>query len=336
MTTTTAPPGPPPAPPEGPPAPPAPPPVEGVAKIEIVKYPQEISVERGWVKYPSVVVNNTGEVNLRDIVLSITGIPSSWYTIEPSEVGLLPVGDSVTFNIKLEVPITAETEEYYGMIKVDSSQASDEKMFVLIVFASREELLDYEIKKLKEEIQEFEPEVERAKEEGKDVSEVERLLEETKDQVALAENYLLRKMYDDALASVFTARNLLDKAKYALSVAPYMKRVLIPFIPTWLLLLLVGLAVVIIVLLIWLKKMKIDLRRILRPSVPEVKEAAAEVKVAPEREALEAEKNKVTRMLKLLETERKEGIISKKAYEELKFRNDTKLAEIEKKLKELK
>ena len=320
--------------PPGPPAPPAPP-VEGVGKIEIVKYPQEIAVERGWVKYPSVVVNNTGGVTLRNVVLSLTGIPSSWYSIEPSKVDLLPVGDSIVFNIELEVPITAEAEEYYGQFKVDSSQASDEKMFALIVFESREELLDYEIKKLKEDIQDFEEEVERAKEDGKDVSEVERLLEETKNQVNLAEDYLLRKMYDDALASVFAARSLLDRAKYALSIAPYMKRVLIPFIPTWLMILLVVLAVVIVVLLIWLKKLRVDLKKIFRPGEAEVK-AAEEVKATPEKEALEAEKDKVMRMLKLLETERKEGIITKKAYEELKFRNETKLKEIEEKLKAIK
>ena len=335
VTTTTVPPRPPqeeePAAPPGPPAPPMP----GVGKIEIVKYPQEIIVERGWVNYPSVVVNNTGGVALRDIILSISGIPSSWYTIEPSEVDFLPVGDSAIFTIKLEVPITAEAKEYYGVLKAESSQASDEKMFVLLVFESRAELLDYEIKKLKKEIQDFESEVERAKEMGKDVSEVERLLEEAKNQVGLAENYYLRKMYDDALAAVFAARGLLDRAKYALSIAPYMKRVLIPLIPTWLMILLVVLAVVIVVLLIWLKKIRVDLTRIFRPGESEVK-AAEEVKVTPEREALEAERNKVNRMLKLLETERKEGIITKKAYEELKFRNETKLKEIEEKLKGIK
>ena len=89
---------------------------------------------------------------------------------------------------------------------------SDEKMFVLTVFESREELLSYEIQKLKNEIQEFEVEVEEAKKDGKDVSDVERLLDEAKNQVDLAEDYLLRKMYDDALASVFAARSLLDRA----------------------------------------------------------------------------------------------------------------------------
>jgi len=333
VTTTTVGPGP------GPPGPPAPPtePVTpgpiGVANIEIVEYPQEIAVERGWVKYPSVIVNNTGELSLRDVVLSITGIPSSWFTIEPVKVGLLPVGDSAIFNIKLEVPISAEATEYYGMIKVDSSQASDERMFVLMVFESREELLDYEIKKLKKEIQDFELEVERAKEDGKDVSEVERLLEEAKNQVSFAEDYLLRKMYDDCLESVFVARSLLDRAKYALSVAPYIERVLLPM---WLMVILIVLAVAVVVVFIWLKKFKIDISRIVRPSMKEVKEVAAEVKEKqPEREALEAERDKIKRMLRLLKSELNEGIISKKAYNELNFRNEAKLAEVETKLNEI-
>jgi len=333
-TTTVAPgPGPGPGPAPGPPAAPPAAPPPGVAKIEIVKYPQEIAVERGWVKYPSVIVNNTGEVSLRDVVLSITGIPSSWYTIEPSKEDLLPVGDSVIFNIKLEVPISAEAGEYYGVIKVDSSQASDEKMFVLTVFESREELLDYEIKRLKREIQEFESEVERAKEDGKDVSEVERLLEEAKNQVRLAEDYLLRKMFDDALASVFAARSLLDRAKYALAVAPYVKPL---FLPMWLVVILIILAIVVVVLFILLKKMKIDISRIVKPGVKEAKEVAKEVKEKPaEKEALVAERDKINRMLKLLETERKEGIITKRAYDELRHRNETNLAEVEKKLKEM-
>jgi uncharacterized membrane protein len=332
VTTTTVPgpgpsPGPAPSPPEEAPAPPP-----AVAKIEIVKYPQEMTIERGWVRYPSIIVNNTGETSLRDIVLTITGIPGSWYTIEPAKLDLLPVGDSVIFNIKLEVPISADATEYYGMFKVDSSKASDEKMFALLVFESREELLEYEIKKLKKEIQDFEAEVERAKEQGKDVREVERLLEEAKIQVGYAEDYLLRKMYDDALESVFVARNLLDRAKYALSIAPYIEHI---FLPTWLIIVLIILAIVILAIFIWSRRMGIDLSRIMRPSMKEVKEAVQVVKEKPEeKEALLAERDKVNRMLKLLETERKEGIISNKAYKELKFRNETKLAEIEKKLQE--
>ena len=55
----------------------------------------------------------------------------------------------------------------------------------------------------------------------------------------------------------------------------------------------------------------------------------------PEKKILESEIEKIKGTLRLLETEYKEGIISKKAYEELNFRNETKLAEMDAKLAEL-
>jgi len=215
-------------------------------------------------------------------------------------------------------------------------------MFVIHVFSSRKELLEYEINKLKKEVKDLEDQVEDAKKAGMDVSEIEILIEQINEQIGLAEYYLVNKMYDDALASVYAARSLLNRAKYLLSIAPIMGRVLIPLIPNWVLILVIVLVIFIVILLVVVKKMRIDLFRVLRPNVPQAAEVVGEVVTEKgkgtqlEREALEAEKDRINRMLKLLETERKEGVISKKAYEELKFRNRAKLEEVEEKLRQIK
>ena len=54
-----------------------------------------------------------------------------------------------------------------------------------------------------------------------------------------------------------------------------------------------------------------------------------------EKKILESERKKIIGTLRLLESEFKEGILSKKAYNEMKLRNEVKLADAEKKLKEM-
>jgi len=147
-------------------------------EIEIVVYPAEISTEVGWAQYPSVTVNNTGNMMLRNIMLTIEGIPSSWYTIQPLMLPLLKAGESKTFVVNLLVPAGTEAKQYYGIFNATSNETYDEKLTSVIVFGSREELVRYQLKKLKEELEEFKEDVNAtAKECKKDLTKVYYIIE---------------------------------------------------------------------------------------------------------------------------------------------------------------
>jgi uncharacterized membrane protein len=349
FNTTRAPTQPPPGPDEpGPGEEPGPGPGPGpvgpppTAELEITQYPDEIATEAGWAQYPSVTVNNTGSAVLHNIMLTLRGIPDSWYTIQPKLIPLLNPGVSTTFVINLLVPEGAESKKYFGTLNATSNETYDEKLTSVIVFGSREELVRYQLEKLKEEFEYFKEDVNATAEEGKkDLSRVYDIVDEIQHQIDLTEGYLDAKMFDEALNSVTTGWRLLDRGRDLLRTAPLLSPMTILVIPDWMIMLILLLIVAILVLVLFISKYKKRMERFFKRGVPEVKATREMVGVTPaipsgpppEEEAAaarrEAEKNKIEKVLNLLEREFKEGIISEKAYNELRKRNLEKLKEMQ-------
>ncbi len=346
FNTTTAPPGPGPGPepgpegPEGPVGPPVGPPPQ--PSLEITAYPEEISTEVGWTQYPSVTINNTGTTVLHNIRVSIDGVPSTWYTVEPAMLPLLNPGISKTFVLNLLVPEGTEAKQYYGTFNATANETYDEKLTSIIVFGSREELVRYQLKKLKEEFQDFKEDVNATAKPGLlDLSRVYDIIDEIQHQIDMTEGYLDAKMFDEALDSVTTGWRLLDRGRDLLKTAPLLRPAAMFMIPDWLIMLIMVMVIAILVLLLVLSKYRKRVERIFRREVPEagaakemigagpaVSEAyAAEDAAAAARR--EEEREKIEKVLNLLEKEFKEGIISEKAYNELRKRNLEKLRELE-------
>jgi hypothetical protein len=309
-------------------------------EIEISDYPQEIATETGWPQYPSVIVNNTGLVTLHNVRVYLTGIPASWYTVQPSMLPILNAGVSKAFIINLLVPDGTEAREYFGTIKAEANETYDEKLTSVIVFGSREDLIRYQLRKLKEEFVEFKEDVNATAEEGlRDLSRVYNIIEEIQHQIDLTEGYLDAKMYDEALDSIKTGWRLLDRGRELLRDAPTSRVGLV--IPDWMLTLLLILVIVILVIAVLLLKYKKKLERLFKREVPEASyaaemiggegEAAAETAALPGvpaegvDTAREQEKEKIRKVIALLEKEYNEGIISEKAYNDLRKSNEEKL-----------
>lgn len=87
---------------------------------------------------------------------------------------------------------------------------------------------------------------------------------------------------------------------------------------------------VLVIVLVVFKRRLFGLRKIARPHPEEVRALVGRVK--EKREALEAERERIKRLIELLDREVKEGLISERAYAELKARHEAKLKEIEEKL----
>jgi hypothetical protein len=321
--------------PGAPPTPEIPVTPEKVSKLEITSYPQEIAIESGWVKYPTVEVKNTGDTDLHSIQLMVTGIPQDWVSFQPDLVNVLLPDEVATFNLRIDIPEGTESNNYNVQLTATSEEVETSKIFKVLIFASRAELIEYEIKKVEDDLNNLKNKTEIAREENKDVTRVLELIVDIESELSNVRKYLSESNYEEALSSVITASNLVERAKYVLDTSVYIKPGFFDIIPVWLILLILLLILVILILLIKMRKIKINMLKLLKPVAPEAVKAIEMMKEPLKKEQLDMEKKKLERTIKLLESQRSEGLISKKAFEELKSRNEDKLKVIERRLKRL-
>lgn len=310
--------------------------ISGEPKIEITNYQSDIGMEVGAVKYVTVSVKNTGGSLLRNVRLLITGIPSPWIDeIEPIVMEELVTGNTSNFRVKLKIPIIAEAKEYSGKITADANVTKDEKPFKITLFTTKEQLIMWEIDRLKKALDELETDIENAKKAGKDVSEVEPYIDRIEEQIDLAEDYLEDKMYEESLSAIHTGWGHIEKARYYLSIAPFIEILIETIFPPWLILLFIILAVVIGVLLLFVKRMKGVFDRVFRmqvPGAPGGVKPSVMVEKIKEKEQYQKQAANIRRVLGLIEKEFKEGLITESAYNDLKRRNEEKLKKIEERL----
>ena len=306
-------------------------PPERKARIEIIEYPEELPVEVGFAKFPSIKVKNTGEKSLHNVSLYVTGIHVDWYDIDPKIIDVLPVNETVVFTMKILVPPGAKSGDRVVKLTAGSDEAKDEKTFSLLIFASRKELVEYELARLKARLEQLEIRISEVEKE-REVSDVLKLVEEVKKQIRLAEDYLSQERYDSALNAIYVGFNVLERAEYLLKIAPLKP----PVMPAWIIALIVIFTAVTIILVIIIKKQGAYLKMLLKVRVPRVwlaKHLSASKE--SEKESLMHEKEKTQRVLKLLESQYKEGIISKEAYLAIKRRTEDRLKKTKEKLKQL-
>jgi hypothetical protein len=192
------------------------------------------------------------------------------------------------------------------------------------------ELLTQEISKLEEELQELIIDTKVAEREGKDVSAVLLLIDGIKTQVKLAKENLESEKLEEALKNINTARDLIVRARDVLSKLEVLKVKAV--IPWWIILLILIPLIVFSLYLVSRRK-----PAMVRPWVITLEKLVNAAKRKKEsREDLIREKEKLLRMLEVLEKERREGIITASAYREMKNNLEKRLAEVEKKIISLK
>ena len=302
-----------------------------IADILISKYESNISLARAFTKLETVVVNNTGEVDLNNVSLVLLGIPTDWFNITPTVYKTLEKGNSSVFLITFTIPKNAKIGNYGATLIASSGVVSDKKSITITVFESMEELLREEIKKLKESLQDLQVETKVAEREGKDVSGVLLILGEIKSQISLAETNLEDGEIEKSLENIANAKNLIERAWDLLNRLK-VTRLRGFILPLWMIILLV-VSVTIISFLITFIILRRRKKEALKPWPPlqRLVDRIRGKKVS--REEIIKEKEKLLRMLKVLEKEKNEKLISIGAYEEMKKSIEKKLLKIEKKLK---
>ncbi|MBU5690331.1 MAG: hypothetical protein QXM68_04270 [Candidatus Aenigmatarchaeota archaeon] len=309
------------------------------SKIVIESYPSEIGIESGWARYPTIKVKNIGDTVLKDIRILIRGIPLEWISIDPISIEKLNPQEVGIFSLRITIPPNEKTKQYPFKIIAISNETTDEKVGILFVFSSREELLRYELEKVKKQYQDVLNKTDQAEKDGKDVSAVRSLLNEAEKNIIEAEDLINKKDYENVLEKIINAATLIDRAKELLIKAPKAQVMVLPGLPlSTFIIILIILLLVTAILVFMIKKKVIDFGKLFRKSDVQEAEQVAESlkKESGERQALIEEKEKINKVIALLDAEVKEGIISKEAYDELKKRNMDKLEEIERKLQNLK
>jgi hypothetical protein len=282
--------------------------------------------------YANIEVNNTGTTTLYDISLSIKGILLDWIEVSPEKLELIVPRDKGKFSIKIAVPINAESGNYHITVKAMSNETSDEKSFILRVFASKAELIQYELQTLEETLVNLENRTAYAEKQGMNVTNVKTFLGEARDRIGYAENYSNNKMYDEAAIVIRNIKDLLAKAEYELEVAQSIKPPLtfLQMLKYWFYAI-VAFLIAILILIVYLIRKTRPFTKFKKMTMPELRKAVLGKHIISE---LEKEKEKLEKMLNLIESEYKQEIISKESYEELKKRTEEKLNEIREKLGE--
>ncbi|MEM5843990.1 MAG: NEW3 domain-containing protein [Candidatus Aenigmatarchaeota archaeon] len=298
------------------------------ASISIINYNSNISLVRGTKKTESVTVKNTGIADLANVTVFLVGIPTTWFTVVPDFVSVLPPENSSVFLINFDVPKNALPGEYRVILTAVSGVVSDQKTITITVYESLEELLKVEIEKLKEDVKALEREISIAEKEGKNVSSVLVYLEEIKTQIEQAEINLANNRTEKAIENIATAKGLIEKAReILLRLKPPVVEVFV--LPYWLILLIAVIIACLIIAIILIRKKGMPSIRI-KPALPALPKKVEKVEA---KEELVREKEKLLRTLEILEKERKEGIISLASYTEMKKSIEERLQKIEKKLK---
>jgi hypothetical protein len=200
----------------------------------------------------------------------------------------------------------------------------------LTVFESLEELLKQELQKLKDDFQELQVDTKVAEREGKDVSAISIFINEIKTQIDSAEENLANHKATDALNNVSNARNLILKARdllNKLSIAKVQAFVL----PLWSIFVILIIVIAAVVSVFLWKKKKVPT---LRPWIVSLGKSIDLIrkKKTVSQEDIQNERQKLLRMLEVLEKEKDEKIISLSAYKEMKKTIEKKLASIEGKI----
>ncbi len=313
--------------PEAAPPTPAPPP-----KAELkVFMPMEFGVERGVPRHINIRIKNTGDLDIHDVMFKVSKADEAWFTFDPESIDVIKPDEEKLVSMKVHVPSELSPGEYPVTLSIHSNETSVEKNFTLFVFTSKKELIEFEIARLKVKYYELLEKTENAKKQGKDVSKVYEKLDDAKKQIDTAEIRFTKKEYEASLTAIYTAWNLLEEAELLLEKAKY-KGIEIP----WWLIAMIIMGAAVIVLVVILRKVSHSLKILMRGRLAEasmLKTKVLGISDIAKRENLRAKRMRLERTLALLESQYRQGVISKEAYLSLKKTTEEKIRKIDEEIR---
>lgn len=165
-----------------------------VANLTFLQVPSKIMIEQGGSNSSTVNVNNTGTVT-QNVTLTVEGIDENWWEVSPNSK-LLSAGRNTTFSIIFSVG-NVTIGEYQGVFNVSSENNVLTHEFILLVLPNNQTKLtlnntleDYRVKRAL-----LEAKIDQLKSLGLNTSTLEQKLNEFKEKLELAENYMKDEDY---------------------------------------------------------------------------------------------------------------------------------------------
>ncbi len=298
------------------------------SKLQITSYPAEIEIERGWAKFVTITVNNTDGAPLHNVYVSLADIPDEWFEIQMPAVAELSGNKS--FLVRFSVPTSVKSGNYKAKLKAISKESSDERDIIVRVFSSKDELIKYQLETVFDKISFLDALLNQTERDGKDVKKLRNNLNDIRFQAKNAESLLNRRLYNDASSTIITINDLLNKLENDIN---ELRKETAEFLPSyWFFLSVIALgATVIISYLYFFRKIKVTEAFTLQ-KISEMKKLVLGKTTGS---GLKADMEKTQKMLKLIQKEYEDGLITKETYEELKKINEERLLSLGKKLSEL-
>jgi len=187
-------------------------------KIAMIDYPEGMNITQGGTLLFSVIVENTGELPLENVIVSLRGVLLDT-EVFPSAVDILDIDSGQIFIIEVKAHEELTPGEYRLTLMAVSDYVAVKKEIVLFVMEKPDLPEEIERARLKAEIENIRGVIDRVWDEtvesglgGKNVSGAFGLLKESKDSVDLATGYLEGKNYDKAREFIERSRNSLEES----------------------------------------------------------------------------------------------------------------------------
>ena len=296
-----------------------------IYKINIsALYPESIEVERGGVRYLTIEIKNNGNVELSDIYIEISGIPSNWFK-KIGKIGTLAPGDVGIQIVKFEIPDNAEIKTYEAKIKVSTDRVQDERWIKITVYETRKDMLYSMIEKIRDKISELEKKAYRL--DVINITGVLELMEKANYILNEAEDCLKGENILTCEKKIREAENMVERINYEIMKKRLKERVLL--LPIGSVLAITFFLTLIMITLIFYPKRKAVNKKLNKIRKLITNEFAVETvgQDGIENVVLERRRELID-LLKTLDEQFKEGVISKETYVELKRKYSKELRNI--------
>ncbi len=298
----------------------------------------------------NVSIANLGETVLHDVFLDITGMPTAWYTIRGERVDELAPGSEATFEVAITPTNVEINAEMTTTFLAHSDEVKEEKIVSVYVFNTTYSAADYLLSRIMERVHDMEG---RAYSAGYgSESEVISSLEDIKEDAEKLRASLSRENADEIFSQLVLLSRSLDvvdktlsskteKSSKLLPILQFFHKINVPlYIPVVVLSVIISLVISLIIIRyaggreIHFRDVRGFVNQHIPRELPKLMHAHSETKpVVTSAQELEEEKKRLEGVLKLIEMQYRQGILSDRAYRELKKRNEEKLKEIDKKLR---
>ena len=301
-----------------------------------MEYPTFVSAVSGETIYPKIVLRNKGLVSLHNLSIAFSDIPLSWAEPQPAKVASLKPGEQASFIVKLSIPQNAKETTQRIRLIAHSDEKNAEADVAFSIFATKIDLAENLLRLVEQQYKDLSRDAEKARKLNKDVAELRLVLEESAEYLASAKENLRKERVDDSTVDLRIAEKLLSRGTGLLVKATFVEPAKQDF--PWAQIAIVLFAVLAVAgggfyghqylqahPLSFLKKRETASAKSAAQAQPALPTAS--------RQELQSKREKLLRVLYLLEDEYKTGAISQDAYKELRRRNESSLAQTEAALK---